>query len=216
MVLEGRPKELHINVQPNQFLRFAYPVYNLDGTPYNEPFLTNVYLDVYSTLNRDTPLKRYSFANGISISTNIISFNVLIDANDLPIGRYYATINHVRTIGADVQNNVQFAGQFTITNEYRATVEFGNTINIVDVIGLRDELDLRLKYTVRTIGDGVTDEYIITVADGNFLVKPPLITIYTFTGIDNIVVNNSTSFTITFTEIPALSSRMVAIGYIPL
>jgi hypothetical protein len=198
MNLEARPRELNIFAQPNQVLRFAYPVKNLDGTPYNEPYLTNVYLTVYTSQNKKTALKRYTFADGISHAnnTNIISFAVPILDTELPFGKHYYTINHVRTISAVVENNVLFAGAFEITNDVREWAsDMEGTTNIANVIGLREELDERPKYAQVTINNTINNGYIIELVGATFLTKYPIVQIYSLV-LGNTFLNNTVTIKI--------------------
>ena len=112
--LDARPAEGNIYCKPNEHLRFGYPVKNLDGTPYNEPNLVDVWVTVYAHENSTVDIEKYTFLNGTSHAngTNVIAFDLVID---LPKGKYFCTIDHRRVINAVVESNVMFSGFFDVS-----------------------------------------------------------------------------------------------------
>lgn len=168
----------NIYTKPNEELRFQYPVYNQDGTPYNEPDLAAVEAIIKDKFGNE--LKKFDYSNGITHApgTNIISYILDIsDANNLPLGDYTWTVNHIRNFGDGNKNKVIFAGKFIVTDEPDECQDelsfINNSIAIVNVDGLRGELDLRAKIAYLNF-DPVPIKT-ITVSGANFLTKPPMV-----------------------------------------
>lgn len=177
--LDARPAEGNIYCKPNEHLRFGYPVKNLDGTPYNEPSLVDVWVTVYAHENSTVELEKYTFLNGTSHAngTNVIAFDLVID---LPKGKYFCTIDHRRTINAVVESNVMFSGFFDVSHKNRSNCSITeclvSTTNIVNIEGLREELDLRPKIKRFTLD--ILPTHTINIPDGDFLNNPPMVAAY--------------------------------------
>lgn len=144
--IDNRPDEANAYAKPNSFLRFGYTVKNLNGTPYNEPYLTDVVVSIYD-INDSVPKKTFNFTNGTShqSGTNVIAFALEIKDSELPKGKYRWEINHKRTINSVVENNVMFEGSFEVTSKHRSGCSITELIvtntGIASITGLREELD---------------------------------------------------------------------------
>lgn len=192
--LDARPDEANAYAKPNSFLRFGYNVLNLDGTPYLEPLLTDVVVSVYD-LDDTVAKKVFTFLNGTShqSGTNVIAFALEIKDNELPKGKYRWEINHKREISfrnsnSVIENNIMFEGSFEVSSKHRPVCSITELVttnsNIANITGLREELDLRLKYIKKVNADfvGSTYNFTVTVADGDFINNPPLLMFWAGSG----------------------------------
>lgn len=186
--IDSRPDEANAYAKPNSFLRFGYNVLNLDGTPYLEPLLTDVVVSVYD-LDDTVAKKVFTFLNGTSHQngTNVIAFALEIKDNELPKGKYRWEINHKRNINSVIENNIMFEGSFEVSSKHRSGCSITELVvansSIANIIGLREELDLRPKYHSfsHTFSGSVPNpiqSFIITVADAHFLTVRPVVMTY--------------------------------------
>jgi hypothetical protein len=217
--IKNLAQEGNAETKPNEVFSFGYPVLNLDGSIYIEPLLVDVEVAVYELLD-PVAKKVFNFANGgtsHTVGTNIIALQLDIKDSELPTGNYTWSINHKRNINGTVRNNVMFAGDFKVTDKPNCDCDItecnvGN-INIVNVDGLRAELDLRMKYTTIDIpyfaGTGENDDRAFTVIGGDFINKPPIVQYLSNGQINNPSV--AIDINILTSEIILISSSGIAI-----
>lgn len=187
--LDARPDEANAYAKPNSFLRFGYTVKNLDGSDYNEPLLTDVVVSVFDP-NDPIAKKVFTFLNGTShqSGTNVIAFALEIKDSEIPKGKYRWEINHKREINSVIENNIMFEGSFEVSSKHRPGCSITELVvtnsNIANITGLREELDLRLKYIKKVNADfvGSTYNFTVTVADGDFINNPPLLMFWAGSG----------------------------------
>lgn len=206
--IDNRPDEANAYAKPNSFLRFGYTVKNLNGTPYNEPYLTDVVVSVFD-INSPIAKNTFNFTNGIShqYGTNVIAFALEIKDSELPKGKYRWEINHKRNINSVIENNVMFEGSFEVTSKHRSGCSITELIvtntGIASITGLREELDARPKYETRFLNLTNPSGQGVSVSDGNFLINRPIIQLYN--GDEAIInnalvyVTNNTTFEINYT-----------------
>jgi hypothetical protein len=190
--IDNRPDEANAYAKPNSFLRFGYTVKNLNGTPYNEPYLTDVVVSVFD-INSPIAKKTFNFTNGIShqSGTNVIAFALEIKDSELPKGKYRWEINHKRNINSVIENNVMFEGSFEVTTKHRSgcsiTELVVNNTGIASITGLREELDERAKIKRLSFSNTLLKN--ITISGAKFLTERP--EIYAYQGDAPVTINKT-------------------------
>lgn len=200
---------------------------NNDGTPREEPLLTNVKFTIYNNKSKLAEVRSFELTANEGITFEESEHRVVIDVDQntpdiLPIASYFYIVEYHRT-GLGIE--LAYSGSFFVTVDGDCNCDplnyVSTNLEIAQVNGLATALADKIKYINQTIGDGTSDELTIVVADGNFLLKPPLISVFQSNSLYTHIANSTTlidanTISILFGSIPTLNSIKVAIGYIPL
>ena len=159
---------------------------NNDGTPREEPLLTNVIFTIYNNKSKLAPLRSFELTANEGITFEESEHRVVIDVDQntpdiLPIASYFYIIEYHRT-GLGIE--LAYSGSFFVTVDGDCNCDplnyVSTNIEIVQVNGLRAELDnlagqaTRLSSNLWQIDGSNSGQYLINVPDADFTAEPPI------------------------------------------